>query len=158
MADVSKVDLWVKAWGDKLVKFAALYTNDSHLAQDIAQETFIELYRLALQRPTLDIHPGWLYRVARNKIRDYARRKMLSGNAVEPGEGTAVSQDWTIRVLVQDTLVRLSRSDQECLWLFYYLDLPVDEISIVLGIPPASVRGRLYRARRRFKAIWGDDQ
>lgn len=158
MADVSKVDLWVNAWGDKLVKFAALYTNDLHLAQDIAQETFIELHRLTLQRPTLDIHPGWLYRVARNKIRDYARRKMLSGNAVEPSAGTAVSEDWTIRVLVQDALVRLPRIDQECLWLFYYLDLPVDEISILLGIPSASVRGRLYRARRRFKAIWGDDQ
>ncbi|MCL4351235.1 MAG: sigma-70 region 4 domain-containing protein, partial [Firmicutes bacterium] len=79
-----------------------------------------------------------------------------SGHAVGLSEGTAASDDWTIRVLVQDALVRLPRIDQECLWLFYYLDLPVDEISILLGIPPASVRGRLYRARRRFKAIWGD--
>ena len=158
MSDVSKVDAWVKAWGDKLVKFAALYTNDSDLAQDIAQETFIELYRLALRQSALDIHPGWLYRVARNKIRDYARRKMLSGKAVAIPEGAAASDGWTIRVLVQDALVRLPRVDQECLWLFYYLDLPIDEISILLGIPPASVRGRLYRARRRFKAIWGDNQ
>ncbi|MHB1955306.1 MAG: RNA polymerase sigma factor [Sulfobacillus sp.] len=158
MSEVSQVDAWVIAWGDKLVKFAALYTHDPDLAQDIAQETFIELYRLTLRQPDLDIHPGWLYRVARNKIRDYARRKMLSGKAASVSEGSAVSDGWTVRVLVQDALVRLSRMDQECLWLFYYLDLPVDEISSLLRIPPASVRGRLYRARRRFKAIWGDDQ
>ena len=105
-----------------------------------------------------ELTKSYVSQVARNKIRDYARRKMLSGKAAVLSEGAATSDDWTIRVLVQDALIRLPQIDQECLWLFYYLDLPVDEISILLGIPSASVRGRLYRARRRFKAIWGDHQ
>lgn len=156
MARNDSTDEWVERYADKLVRFAAIYTHDAALAPDIAQETFLELYRLEQRKGLRDLHPGWLYRVAQNKVRDYARRGMLSGRAMPPATGGA-SEEWETRVLVQDAMQHLSAIDQECLWLFYYLDLPIADIARLLGKEEKSVRGRLFRARRRFARVWGED-
>ncbi|MDA8346574.1 MAG: sigma factor [Thermaerobacter sp.] len=56
----SWVEAWVNSHGDRITQFAYTYTHDWEAAQDIAQETFLRLYRSRtdLQRTTRQ--DGWL--------------------------------------------------------------------------------------------------
>ena len=57
---------------------------------------------------------------------------------------------------VRDALARLKPEDRECLYLFYYAELPTAAIAAHLRLPAATVRSRLWRARRRFLAAWNE--
>lgn len=146
-------DTWVAAWGDRLTQFAYTYTENWGSAQDVAQETFLRLYRQWQAGPP--VHPGWLFTVARNLCIDAKRRAEphpLRGGHADAGEESAVR-----RLLVRELLDRLPPRDREVLWLFYYGGLSMAEVAGVLGIPARQVKTGLYRARQRFRALWGDD-
>lgn len=146
---------WVDEWGKKLLGFAYLYTHDHALAQDVVQETFFKLYRWHHRYPHRTVTPGWLYRVLVREIVSVQRRPSLSLAPLDDGDiASPQYQEPLTKVAVQTALLRLPLRDQECLWLFYYLDWPVAKIADTLGLSPDTVRGRLFRARQRFKKIW----
>lgn len=146
---------WVDEWGKKLLGFAYLYTHDHALAQDVVQETFFKLFRWHHRYPHRMVTPGWLYRVLVREIVSVQRRPSLSLTSLDDGDiASPQSQEPLTQLAVQTALLRLPLRDQECLWLFYYLDWPVAKIADTLGLSPDTVRGRLFRARQRFKKIW----
>ena len=57
---------------------------------------------------------------------------------------------------VMAALSSLSTNQRAAVVLHYYVDLPVREVSRVLGITPATVKVHLFRARRRLRALLGD--
>ncbi len=48
---------------------------------------------------------------------------------------------------------RLSRTDQEIIYLRYFLDLSVAETAEVLEVAPGTIKSRLHRALGRLRAI-----
>ena len=52
---------------------------------------------------------------------------------------------------LRQTIGRLSRSDRLILYLFYWLDLPLEEVAAVAGVSTAAARARLYRAVGRLR-------
>lgn len=154
------VNGWVNEWGDKVIQFAYVYVRDRGQAQDIAQESFLKLYQWRLAHPHGTVSVGWLFKVTRNLAIDAGRRhgKELSIEkwARELGDN---AEDLAVRVTVQDVLERLPLRDRQVLWLFYYGDRSIAEISRDLSISPNGVRLRLFRARQRFSQQWkrGED-
>ena len=55
------------------------------------------------------------------------------------------------RVDLARALERLSATDRQALFLYFYLDLPVDEVGVALGISAAAAKGRIYRACHRLR-------
>ena len=47
----------------------------------------------------------------------------------------------------------LPRDQREAVVLFYYEDLPTEEIARILGASPGAVRVRLSRAREKLRSI-----
>lgn len=146
---------WVDEWGKKLLGFAYLYTHDHAQAQDLVQETFFKLFQWHHRYPHRGLTPGWLFRVLSREIASVHRRPSVPLAAFDDKDiKIPESVEPLTKLAVQATLLRLSMRDQECLWLFYYLDWPVDKIADALGVSAETVRGRLFRARQRFKKIW----
>jgi RNA polymerase sigma-70 factor (ECF subfamily) len=48
-------------------------------------------------------------------------------------------------------LERLPAIDRHALFLHFYLDLPVDEVAVALGISSSAARARIYRACHRLR-------
>ncbi len=46
---------------------------------------------------------------------------------------------------------RLPDRDRQALFLHFYLDLPIEEVAVALGISPAAAKGRIYRACHRLR-------
>jgi DNA-directed RNA polymerase specialized sigma24 family protein len=52
---------------------------------------------------------------------------------------------------LRQSIARLAYWDRVLLYLFYWLDLPVDEVAVVIGVSPAAAKARLYRAVGRLR-------
>ncbi|MCJ7703192.1 MAG: sigma-70 family RNA polymerase sigma factor [Anaerolineales bacterium] len=133
--------------------------GDKQLAEDAAQETFIQAWlRLPSFRPKSSLR-NWLYRIAVNTAIDMLRKeKRILFNAVEdlslmdsrPGpEAMLVSDEQT--ELIQKTVVGLPDASRSVLVLREYEGLSYQEIAKTLEIPIGTVMSRLNYARRLLK-------
>ncbi len=147
---------WMEAWGDRIVRFAYVYTGDNGTAQDIAQETFLRLYDR--MRAGAVIKPAWLFRVARNVAVDAMRRQQRHQNAQAQLARERLSVDTsTDRAVVRQVIDTLPETDRMCLVLYYFADWSLEEIARELSLSPAALKARLHRARVRFAQAWKED-
>lgn len=142
--------------------------RDHTVAEDLVQEIFIAaLGSLDKFRGDSQIYT-WLRSIAFHKINDFYRRQAREPKPKESFpdsdainlEQTRDNEPATITVLeseevrqsVHQALVRLPQDYQEVLVLKYLEEMPVLEISQVMGRSPKSVEGLLSRARKAMRA------
>jgi RNA polymerase sigma-70 factor (ECF subfamily) len=132
-------------------------------AEDAAAEVFLVAWRRIGSVPPGDAARAWLYAAARrvlaNQRRSRRRRDALEDRLLhERGLGAsrrgAVSTSaatTTEDATVHAALARLSDRDREVLLLVEWEGLRPAELATVLGCREVTARGRLHRARRRFR-------
>jgi RNA polymerase sigma factor (sigma-70 family) len=142
-----------------MLGFLTYRTGDQAAAEDLLGETFERVLRA---RDRFDRRRGseatWIYAIARNCARDYARRKSAEQRAlalVAVG-GPATATDMVIEVESRDTIHRalecLSEEEREAVALRYGADLTVPEIAKLTGTRLTTVEGRVYRALRKLRS------
>jgi RNA polymerase sigma-70 factor, ECF subfamily len=108
----------------------------------------------------------WLYRIARNTAISHIRRGGREAISVDPVSLHDVPQDngadsfdddpffgAAAAEVVQESLAKLSVPHREVLTLHFLEDASIEEIADVTGVPPGTVKSRLYYARRALRAI-----
>lgn len=152
------VSRWVEAYGDRLVRYAQVLLQDPEDAQDIVQEAFWRLYRWQCQHPTRTVETGYLYRIVKHlaidRLRERTRRERLAQAEAVRAPGADWESPAVDRLDLEDILEKMSPADRSALWLFYYEGWSSRDIARGLGVTRANVRGRLFRARRRFLEAW----
>ena len=133
--------------------------DDAQIAEDAAQETFIQAWtHLSSYRPQTPLR-NWLYRIALNAATDMLRKekRILPGSLEDlpltdgqPGPETLVSQQERI-ALVQKAVISLPEASRAVLILREYEGLSYQEISSTLDIPVGTVMSRLNYARKLLK-------
>ena len=97
--------------------------------------------------------PQWLLRITANEARRLCQRRSRTVPLEDlPGEPAAPEQEMGDGALWQ-AVQSLPRDQREAVVLFYYEDLPTEEIARVLGTTPGAVRVRLSRAREKLRSI-----
>ena len=133
-------------------------------AQDIVQETFLAASKSASKFHGRSKVYTWLYSIAHRKVADFYRRKKRearyqtesSDGHIDPGSGgeplvTEIMETEEKNRTIQETLSSLPLHYKEVLILKYVEEMPVAEISQVMGRSPKSVEGLLTRARRELR-------
>ena len=146
-----------------LFRYVDRWCGDQALASDVAQETFIRLYRRG-QLP--DDLGAWLVSVANNLLRDerrrVARRERLLGRFA--GGAEAQRAEATIeaelhaedrRRVVRRALDVLSARDRSLL-LLRHEGCSYRDLAKALHIRESSVGALLARARERFRVAMGE--
>lgn len=141
-------------------RYALSLTRDTHLAEDLAQETFVKAM-LSLDAGR-DSMAAWLHVVCHNLWYDQCRRdkrlQFMSGESLEKllidteNPETAGASGFLSRI------DRLPPAMREAVILFYHSGLATEEIARVQHTTPGAVRTLLYRARIRLKTIWEDER
>ena len=135
--------------------------GDTGLAEDAAQEAFIQAWlHLPGFRPGTSLR-NWLYRIAVNAALDVIRREPktpvadLDSLAVaEPQAGPEALYLQKERAeMVQRALLSLADTSRAVLVLREYGGLSYQEIAATLEIPLGTVMSRLNYARERLKEI-----
>ncbi|MFF5209395.1 sigma-70 family RNA polymerase sigma factor [Streptosporangium sp. NPDC000396] len=133
--------------------------NDLQWAEDVVQETILRAWRNASR---LHREPGllwaWLLTVARRIVIDGRRRRGARPQEVEPADADAVpvpdGADQTLEaMIVADALQDLSEEHREVIEHTYLRDRTINEAAEILGIPPGTVKSRLYYGIRALRKI-----
>jgi RNA polymerase sigma-70 factor (ECF subfamily) len=137
-------------WG-----YVARACNDSALADDIVQETFLRYLNNA--RPELPERQrkAFVYKIASRLLIDNFRRKKAL--PLETPEALTAGDEWpsTDEALSPDLkrlFVSLKPRDRALLWLAYVEGYNHVEIAEICGLRAASVKVMLFRLRRSFAA------
>jgi len=144
-------------YGD-LAKALYLLTRDPTEAEELAQEAMTRVYERWSRVRTMDSPGGYLYRTALNLHRKRARRSAVIAVIHPSGarEGADPAQVVEDRIEVLRLLASLSVPQRQVVVLVEWLGMDSAEVADVLGIKPASVRTRLYRAREVLRGGMGD--
>ncbi|MBC7223230.1 MAG: sigma-70 family RNA polymerase sigma factor [Anaerolineae bacterium] len=132
-------------------------------AEDLAQETFLRLYRQEFAPGRDHNVRAWLYRVAtrlaynalraqraRDRREQAAAHRLLSAQAADPAE-EALRRDEA--ETVRKVLLGLRPRDAQLL-LLRYAGLKYREVAEVLGVAPGSVGTLLARAEAAFEQAY----
>jgi RNA polymerase sigma factor (sigma-70 family) len=157
------VEAWnelVRRWSDRLHYYLRRLIDHEQDATNALQEVWLRAFRgIRGLRDDGRLAP-WLYAIARRTAMDhyrveFGRREDPSSDIISDlaagGEEEQIPLDNA--ELVHQGLKQLGPAEREVLTLFFLEDLTVGEIAELLGIPPGTVKSRMFKARTELRRI-----
>ena len=164
----------IERYRDELHQFLTRFLSSRAAAEDVFQETFLQIH---LSASTFDVErrfKPWLFTIAANKARDYHRKYKrrqtlsLSASVGRDGDGQRFVDLMEDEQPVPDApTLALEESDQvrrvvdampvhlrEILLLSYFQRMSYNQIADALEIPLGTVKSRLHAAVATFARAW----
>ncbi len=162
-------DVLYNRYKDYVYRVALFMTRNSGDAEEVVQETFIDLLRAL---PRYDVNgparfETWLYRVALNRSQMHLRRErtpsadwdqvaeqvesIVNGHTAHNPEAAALRKEqaaaiWRAVDLIPDI-------HRQVIILRYQAELSYAEIAQVLNLDEGTVKSRLYNAHKKLEAL-----
>lgn len=143
-----------------LYSFIFRYSRDEQLTIDLVQDTFVKL-----QRYKHDYNPkkgklkSYLFQIAyRLMVTKLNRRKKW--RSLLPFLTPIQTEEFhhSDRMTIREAVANLPEIQRAVILLFYYHDMPQEEIAKILGIPQGTVKSRLHTAIKKLKEeLEGDE-
>jgi RNA polymerase sigma-70 factor (ECF subfamily) len=168
--------LLMRRYERELYGYLRRYTNNASLADDVFQNTFLQVYLKSGQYEPGRLFRPWLYAIATNQAIDAMRRNgrhqavSLDEPRAEPGDGdlarllemlqsrgpspveAASAQERSEQV--RASVEQLPDFLRQVLILAYYQGLKYREIADILEIPVGTVKSRLHAALVKLQEAW----
>jgi len=133
-----------------------LAANDAHLAEDLAQETFIKAYRsIATFRGSAKFS-SWLYQIAYHTFLNEQRRRRPTAEFDDAAHVPDAPAPHAGEPVLERALRGLSIRQQAILDLHYRKDLTHQEVADALRLPLGTVKSDLTRAREQLRKDLGE--
>ena len=170
-----ELEQFILKYGETLMKFCKITTNDSELAWELYQDTMLRLVEHYKKLDMSENVKAWAISTAinlwKNKKRKYAWRKRIakqesyevhmenefqifdyanfSGEQDNSPEDTAIKNE-LIR-FVQIQVRELPEKYRIVVYLYYTADMKIKDIAALCEIPESTVKSRLIKAKKILK-------
>jgi RNA polymerase sigma-70 factor (ECF subfamily) len=142
----------------RVYRFILRMTANQSLAEDLVSEVFLDVWRQAENFESKSQVSTWLLAIARYKALSALRRRHdehLDDEMAASIEDTADNPESAVGIkdrnsIVQKCLTQLSSAHREVIDLVYYHEKSVDEVAQIVGVPPATVKTRMFYARNKM--------
>jgi RNA polymerase sigma factor (sigma-70 family) len=151
----------VRRFQDMAVGYGYSLLRDLQLAEDAAQEAFLEAYLClpSLREPAA--FPGWFRRIVFKHCDRQSRGKRARDEPLETaversssGPTQAVAMERSeLRDQVWEAIDALPEHEREAVTLFYIGGHSQQEVSSFLDVPVTTIKKRLFSARRRLREM-----
>jgi len=149
----------VQKFQDMAVGYAYSILGDFHLAEDAAQEAFIEAFRCLPSLRTPDAFPSWFRKIVFKHCDRLTRGKRIEVVPLETAvampskeKGPAeVAEEQEMEDNVLAAIAALPEHERLVTTLFYINGYSQNEVADFLGIPVTTVNSRLHHSRKRLK-------
>ncbi|MFF3288918.1 SigE family RNA polymerase sigma factor [Streptomyces sp. NPDC003023] len=141
-----------------LYRSACLLTSgDTHLAEDLVQETLGRMYVLWGRVSRLDNPAGYAQTVLVRSFLTHKRRRSASERPVGelPDSAPLPGDDPELRLALLGALGRLSAKDRAVVVLRYWEDRSIEETADAMNVSSAAVRTRAVRALAKLREQLG---
>jgi RNA polymerase sigma-70 factor (ECF subfamily) len=127
--------------------------HDAQAAEDAVQEASLTAWRKIGRVTDQDKFRSWFLSIVANECRNARRRKWTA--AVTLGLPELVVRSSEERVLrgvdLRRALSQLNHRDRLVVVLYFYVDLPLEEVAPIIGSSVGATRARLYRSIHRLR-------
>lgn len=159
----------------ELFHFLVRFLGDRAAAEDIFQETFLQVHQSAEQFDPARRFRPWLFTIAANKARDLMRSQARRPTnplqaSISPGDDDSGQfldlmqsasqlpseplEQEELQQLVQNTVMNMPDHLREIILLSYFHQFPYKQIGDILNIPLGTVKSRLHAAVAFFADRW----
>ncbi|MBU0904176.1 MAG: sigma-70 family RNA polymerase sigma factor [Firmicutes bacterium] len=151
----------MNTYGQDILRLVYSYVNDKAMAEDLTQEIFVKCYKsLHTYKGNANIKT-WLWRIAINHCKDYLKSWHNKYVIVSENESTNTNtnKEMIEQLVIQKeddhqlviAIMNLPIKYREVLYLFYYENLSLKELSVLIGKNENTVKTRLRRAKELLK-------
>lgn len=155
------IDEIMNQYGQEILQLVYSYVNNKEVAEDLTQDIFVKCYK------SLHTYKGksklrtWLWRIAINHCKDYTKswynKKVIvtenestyTGVQKENVEQTVIQNDEDRRLA--SAVMNLPIIYREVIYLFYFEELPIKDIAMVIEVKENTIKTRLKKARELLK-------
>lgn len=138
----------VEEYSDMVTRLCVVHTGNFSDAEDCYQNVFFKLFR-QLKKGDLPEPKAWLIRVTLNECRSVLRYR-LRKNTVDLNSLDAFTEDGS-DLEILDIVFKLPPKYRDSIYLYYFEELSVEEISRLTGTKINTVKSHLKRGRERLK-------
>ena len=139
------------------------YFGNREDAEDISQDVFLKLYSHNTKFESEEELKAWLIRVTTNTCHSYfrnpfrKRKTEIDEKEIENIVGSSSSEQEIInRKVVMDAVMSLPERYRIVVYLYYYEEYSICQISNTLNIKETTIQTRLSRAREKLKSVLKD--
>jgi RNA polymerase sigma-70 factor, ECF subfamily len=157
--DLGAFEALVRAHTGAVYAHALRFFGDTTVAEDVAQEVWIKVYRSLATFDERARFSTWLYRITRNTCLDTVRAGKHRPVPVEVMDNVALpgdlSDEVALRTSVEAALTTLQPEDRDAFSAVALFGLSYAEAAEALGVPAGTVKSRVFRARRSLAHMLG---
>ncbi|MEJ2680729.1 MAG: RNA polymerase sigma factor RpoE [Gammaproteobacteria bacterium] len=157
-------EVLITKYQHRVVGLARRFLRDDELAQDVAQDVFVKVYRSLPRFRGDSAFYTWVYRITVNTAKNYLtaqnRRPPQQDVAIEDAERYVVADALRemdspeeqifadqLEKALKNTLEELPEELRVAITLREFEGMSYEEIAQVMGCPIGTVRSRIFRAR-----------
>jgi RNA polymerase sigma-70 factor (ECF subfamily) len=138
--------------------------KDEALSEDLLSDVFLDVWRQASRFEFRSSVETWLLSIARFKALSAHRRRTdaelddkIASTVADPADDPEVLlQNKDRGEILRQALSRLSTGHREVIDLVYYHEKRIEEVAQILKVPPATVKTRMFYARRKLAELMRD--
>ncbi len=153
--------LLVDRWEKQIHAFFWRMTGSQEDARDLAQDVFVQVHTHAGRYQANDKFKSWLFRIAGNRVRSWARRKKIvewvrfdnfrhDRQDDTAGPGAAIEAEET-RAMVRAAIAELPDRQREALILRRYHEMSQQQIAATMQATEGAVESLLVRAMQTLR-------
>ena len=148
----------MNTYGDELLRMCYLYLKDHQLAEDAVQDTYIKAMKSYKSFKHKSSEKTWLMRIAINCCKNVMRSRWFNirqnnlDNHIEKISDDPI-ENFVEKNSVSAAIMALNADDRQIIVLYYYQELSVKEIAMIIGKSENTTIQRLSRARGKMKKL-----
>jgi len=154
----------IERYQDNVYNLALKICGNREDAEEIAQDSFIKVFRSLRSFKGRSSFATWLYRIVYNTSITFVRKNKLDILRLEdfPVDSVDFMRDSDteeeaeieyMKMLLSYALQKLEHEDRAIITMHYYQDLNHTEICTITGLSRSNIKVRLFRARRKIQQI-----
>ncbi len=141
-------------------------TGDKDVADDILQETYLDVYKSLNQLQNPEAFKGWAVKIAQHKISRYYQKKNPELFSTEEEMDDAVYElteedtsalpedamiNKEVQRLISEIIDELPENQRCAIISFYYNQMSIPEIAESMDVPENTVKTYLFRGKKKIK-------
>lgn len=154
-----------RSYYDELCAYAASYVVSAHVAEELVQDLFVDVWERRVERELSEIGRAYLFRALRNRALNHLRRTRVQARwrnwarQAPPRTAPSAADDAQLAVTIAVVRAVIDDLPPRCREVFLLVrreGLRYDEAAEVLGISRKTVDAQMVKAMRALRAALAD--